>query len=82
MLQSYRSSSCQPLSWQDIWGRRGFSEGSWKGLLSLTVVLFVVLIPFFGFGELRRVFGEDMVVAFWRPRRLLHLESRRASNEE
>ena len=30
-----------------------FPGGSLKGLLSLTVLLFVVLIPFFGFGELQ-----------------------------
>jgi hypothetical protein len=43
--------------------------GSWKGLLSLTVLLFVVLIPFFGFTELRRVFGDDRLVGvFFRPR--------------
>jgi hypothetical protein len=50
----------------------GFAGGTWKGLLSLTVLLFVVLIPFFGFGELRRVFGEDVVKAFLRPRHSLH----------
>jgi hypothetical protein len=43
--------------------------GGWRGLLSLTVVLFVVLIPFFGFGELRRVFGEGITQAFWRPKK-------------
>lgn len=48
--------------------------GSWKGLVSLTVLLFVVLIPFFGFTELRRVFGDDRIVgAFFRSRHLLNL---------
>jgi hypothetical protein len=48
--------------------------GSWKVILSFSVLLFVVLIPFFGFTELRRVFGEDRLVgAFFRPRRLLNL---------
>jgi hypothetical protein len=48
--------------------------GSWQGILSLTVLLFVVLIPFFGFTELRRVFGGDRLVgAFFRPRSLLNL---------
>jgi hypothetical protein len=47
--------------------------GSWKGILSLTVLLFVVLIPFFGFTELQRVFGERLVGAFFRPRHLLNL---------
>ena len=45
-----------------------FTGGSWKGLLSLAVVLFVVLIPFFAFEELRRVFGEDITAAFLHPR--------------
>jgi hypothetical protein len=49
--------------------------GGWRGLLSLTVVLFVVLIPFFGFGELRRVFGDEITQAFWRPRHLLKRRS-------
>jgi hypothetical protein len=31
--------------------------GTWKGILTLTVLLFVVLIPFVGFGELQRVLG-------------------------
>jgi hypothetical protein len=32
--------------------------GTWKGILTLTAILFVVLIPFFGFGEVQRVLGE------------------------
>jgi hypothetical protein len=32
--------------------------GTWKGILTLTVLLFVLLIPFFAFEELRRVLGE------------------------
>lgn len=32
--------------------------GSWKGILTVTVMMCVVLIPFFGFTELQRVFGE------------------------
>jgi hypothetical protein len=51
-----------------------FPGGSMKGLLSLTVLLFVVLIPFFGFGELQRVFGRDRIVGvFLRPRHLVNL---------
>jgi hypothetical protein len=46
---------------------------SWKGDLTLVFLLFVTLIPFFGFTELRRVFGEDRVVgAFFRSRHLLN----------
>jgi hypothetical protein len=48
-----------------------FAGGSWKGLLTLTMVLFVVLIPFFAFGELRRVFGEPILGVFLRPRHSL-----------
>jgi len=32
--------------------------GTLKGILTLSLILFVLLIPFFGFGELQRVFGE------------------------
>jgi len=31
--------------------------GTWRGILTLTVLLFVLLIPFFGFEELQRVLG-------------------------
>jgi hypothetical protein len=35
-----------------------------------------VLIPFFGFTELRRVFGDDRLIGvFFRPRHLLNLPS-------
>ena len=33
--------------------------GTWKGILTLTALVFVVLIPFVGFGELRRVLGKE-----------------------
>jgi hypothetical protein len=33
--------------------------GTLKGILTLTVLLFVLLIPFFAFGELQRVLGES-----------------------
>jgi hypothetical protein len=46
-----------------------FAGGSWRGVLALSVLLFVVLIPFFGFTELRRVLGEDRLVGgFFRAR--------------
>jgi len=32
--------------------------GTFKGILSVVLILAVLLIPFFGFTELRRVFGE------------------------
>ena len=43
--------------------------GTLKGILTLTVLLFVLLIPFFGFGELQRVLGEGKLARlFFRPR--------------
>jgi uncharacterized membrane protein len=36
----------------------GIGGGSWMVVSFLSLVLFVVLVPFFGFTELRRVFGE------------------------
>jgi hypothetical protein len=49
-------------------------DGSWSAILILTALLFVMLIPFFGFGELRRVFGPDRLMRlFFRPRHLWNL---------
>lgn len=36
----------------------GLGGGTLKGILTLALLLFVMLIPFFGFGELQRVLGE------------------------
>jgi len=48
--------------------------GSWKGILCMTLLLFIMLIPFFGYTELRRVFGSDRLVGvFFRPRNSLTL---------
>jgi hypothetical protein len=45
--------------------------GTWKGILTLTVLLFVVLIPFVGFGELQRVLGAGKLTqVFFHPRPL------------
>jgi hypothetical protein len=33
--------------------------GTWQGILTLSLLLFVVLIPFVGFGELQRRIGKD-----------------------
>ena len=50
--------------------------GTWKAILTLTMLLFVLLIPFFGFTELRRVFGEDRLIrAFFRSRHALNLSA-------
>jgi hypothetical protein len=47
--------------------------GSWKAIFTLSALLFVVLIPFCGFSELRRAFGgERLLGAFFRSRHLLH----------
>jgi hypothetical protein len=43
--------------------------GSWTAIFTFTGLVFVLLIPFFGFTELRRVFGADRLNAvFFRPR--------------
>ncbi|HUK43067.1 MAG TPA: hypothetical protein VLW48_01355 [Candidatus Bathyarchaeia archaeon] len=48
--------------------------GSWSAILCLALMLFVVLIPFFGFTELRRVFGEERLMqVFFGPRHSLNL---------
>jgi len=45
--------------------------GTLNGILTLTLLMFVVLIPFFGFGELQRVLGEGKLAQlFFRPREL------------
>jgi hypothetical protein len=52
-------------------------DGSWSAILILSAFLFVMLIPFFGFGELRRVFGPDRLMrVFFRPRHLWNLPPR------
>lgn len=33
--------------------------GTLKGILTMTLLLFVLLVPFFGYGDLQRVLGED-----------------------
>jgi hypothetical protein len=53
-----------------------FAGGSWKGFFSLMELMFVVLIPFFAFTELRRLFGEGSLVGiFFRSRHLSDLPS-------
>jgi hypothetical protein len=43
--------------------------GSWKAILTLTLLLFVVLIPFVAFEELQRVLGAGKLKQlFWSPR--------------
>jgi hypothetical protein len=51
-----------------------FAGASWQEDLTLASLFFVMLIPFFAFTELRRVFGADRLVgAFFRPRHLLNV---------
>lgn len=47
--------------------------GTWKGIVTLAALVLVMLIPFFGFNELRRVFGERLFALFFRPRNLVDL---------
>ncbi len=48
--------------------------GTLQGILTVSFLVFVMLIPFFGFIELRRVFGPDRIVGvFFRPRHLVNL---------
>lgn len=48
--------------------------GTLKGMFTLTLLLFVLLIPFFGVGELTRVFGEGKLSRlFFRSRELVGL---------
>ncbi len=43
--------------------------GTLKGILCVTSIMFVVLIPFFAYGEMRRVLGEDKLKQlFFHPR--------------
>jgi hypothetical protein len=35
-----------------------FAGGTWQGILTLALLVFVMLIPFVGFGEVSRVMGE------------------------
>lgn len=44
--------------------------GTFKGILTLTVLLFVMFIPFFAFGELQRILGEGKLTRlFLHPRK-------------
>jgi len=43
--------------------------GTWQGIVCLTLLLFAMLIPFFGFTELQKVFGEGKLLnLFFRSR--------------
>ena len=45
--------------------------GSWTAILTLTLLIFVVLIPFVGFGELQRVFGAEKLARIFFHQRAL-----------
>ena len=38
-----------------------FGGGTWKGVLTLALLVFAMLVPFVGYGELRRVLGEGQL---------------------
>lgn len=46
-----------------------FGGGNWNSILTLTLLIFVMLIPFFAVGELQRVLGEGKLgLLFFHPR--------------
>lgn len=46
-----------------------FGGGTWQGMLTLALLVFVMLIPFVGYGELQRVLGEgNLERIFFYPR--------------
>ena len=46
-----------------------FGGGTWQGILTLALLVFAMLIPFVGYGELGRVLGEGKLeLLFFRPR--------------
>ena len=54
--------------------------GTLKGIVTLTVLLFVLLIPFFGFGEPQRVLGAGKLAPlFFRPRAVSEPVQQRAA---
>ena len=54
--------------------------GTLQAILTLTVLLFVILIPFVGFGELQRVLGEGKLKQlFFHPRSLQNGSMREAA---
>ena len=56
-------------SFQESLSRLG--GGSLAGILTLALILFVMLLPFFGFGELQRVLGEGKLAQLFLGRRNL-----------
>src|SRR5215469_1687363 len=44
--------------------------GTWTAILTLTLLLFVVLVPFVGYGELQRVLGEGKLEKIFFQRRV------------
>jgi hypothetical protein len=55
-------------------------RGTFKGILTLTLLLFVMLTPFFGFGELRRVLGEGKLGQLFFRRRSLPESAKTTNN--
>jgi hypothetical protein len=42
-----------------------FAGGTWQGVLTLSLLVFALLIPFVGFGELGRVLGERKLASIF-----------------
>jgi hypothetical protein len=56
--------------------------GTWEGILCVTAIMFVALIPFFAFSELQRVFGKDKLRGlFYRSGRLEQTVSGEAAKD-
>jgi len=61
----------------------GIAGGTWEGILCVTAILFVALIPFFGFTELQRVLGGARLrELFFRSRGLEQAIGGEAAKEE
>jgi hypothetical protein len=70
VLEAFAVSKYRGRSFRE--GIEEIGDGTLSGFLSLMVILLVLLIPFFGFTELRRVFGQDKLErAFFKSRQSL-----------
>jgi hypothetical protein len=56
--------------------------GTWKALLTLTLLLFVILIPFVGYGELQRTLGKGRLEQIFFHQRIATLEQEKALLEK
>ena len=56
--------------------------GTWKALLTLTLLLFVILIPFVGYGELQRALGKGRLEQIFFHPQIATLEQEKALLEK